>query len=82
MCSFRVRVHNCGHYHKNLNRPCGDANRKKEVCEAGTTEHASTSGSPNCGISGCDKKPNSKREGPGPRTDGGFDEGDIEWADY
>lgn len=67
MCSFRVRVHNCGHYHKSLKHPCSEAKSRKEVCERVTTEDASTSGSPHCGIIGCDKKPNLKREGPGTR---------------
>lgn len=65
MCSFRVRVHNCGHYHKTLKRLCRDAKSKKKVCESGTTEDASTSGTPHCGLHGCDQKPQLKREGPG-----------------
>jgi hypothetical protein len=46
MRSFRVRVHNCGHYHKSLKDPCSDARRRKSICESGVTEDASSSGSP------------------------------------
>ncbi|KAJ5844840.1 hypothetical protein N7534_008509 [Penicillium rubens] len=82
MCSYSIRVDNCGHYHKKLKQPCKPAKAKKEPCMPGTGEDASTSGTPSCGISGCDKKPALKREGPGARTDGGFDEDDIDWNDY
>ncbi|OAX83227.1 hypothetical protein ACJ72_02405 [Emergomyces africanus] len=82
MCSFRVREHICGHYDKTFNNPCKDAKRKKEACEIGTTDDTSTSGSPNCGNSGCDRKRNLKREGPGSRRNGDFDEDDINWDDY
>ncbi|KAL3459611.1 hypothetical protein BJX64DRAFT_200654 [Aspergillus heterothallicus] len=65
MCSFTVRVHNCGHYRKTLKKPCGDAKRDKKLCRSGNTEDASTTGTPHCGIAGCDKKAGLKREGPG-----------------
>ncbi|KAL4915064.1 hypothetical protein BDW62DRAFT_213022 [Aspergillus aurantiobrunneus] len=82
MCRFTVRIHNCGHYRKALSQPCKDAKRDKKVCRSGNTEDASTTGTAHCGIYGCDKKAGLKREGPGARTDGGFDEDDVDWDDY
>ncbi|KAK2787044.1 hypothetical protein FQN53_005744 [Emmonsiellopsis sp. PD_33] len=78
---FTVRVHNCGHYRKTLKQPCEDAKRVKSLCRSDNTEDSSTTGTPHCGIAGCDKKSSLKREGPGARTDGGFDEDDADWDD-
>ncbi|PYI25429.1 hypothetical protein BP00DRAFT_490915 [Aspergillus indologenus CBS 114.80] len=82
MCSFTVRVHNCGHYRKTLKQPYKNAKRERLLCYSSNTEDASTTGTPHCGIAGCDKKSDLKREGPGARTDGGFDEDDVDWDDY
>ncbi|KAL5332509.1 hypothetical protein BJX70DRAFT_129018 [Aspergillus crustosus] len=76
MCSFTVRVHNCGHYRKTLKQPCGPAKQDKKLCHSGNTEDASTTGTSHCGIAGCDKKAGLKQEGPGIRRDGRFDEDD------
>ncbi|KGO69156.1 hypothetical protein PITC_096420 [Penicillium italicum] len=65
MCHYRVRVHNCGHYDKTLKTACGPAKRAKKACTPGSHEDASTSGSAWRGISGCNKKSNLRREGPG-----------------
>jgi hypothetical protein len=63
MCSFSIRVYACGHYRKILNSPCNDAKQQTRVCEPKKTEDNSATSE--CGISGCDRKPGEKREGPG-----------------
>ena len=65
MCEYQVRVYNCGHYDKMLRLVCGPAKRTKTVCMPGNFEDASTSGLAWCGIQGCDKKPDLRREGLG-----------------
>lgn len=63
MCTYLTRVSRCGHYSKELDVPCKKAKKDKEPCDTESGTAATTGGE--CYISGCDKKPNPKREGPG-----------------
>lgn len=63
MCNFTIRVFTCGHWKKSLKSPCDDAMKKKEVCDGGN-EDSKTTGML-CDESGCDEKPEGRRDGPG-----------------
>ncbi len=96
MCKYQTRVHSCGHYEKTLLQPCDDAKKAEKVCSSGSEDSKTTGGL--CYISGCDKKPGGRREGPGKliiwqsqgntniktddRTDGGFNPDDIDWSAF
>ncbi|KAF2182594.1 hypothetical protein K469DRAFT_585684 [Zopfia rhizophila CBS 207.26] len=79
MCSFQERVYNCGHYTKSCN-PCDKAKKVKAICTSGNKTTSVTTGTPTCGIYGCDGNISLKREGPGKITDGDFDEDDMDWS--
>ncbi|KAL2048965.1 hypothetical protein ABVK25_010818 [Lepraria finkii] len=79
MCNFHERVHRCGHYHKTLSWACSPAKARKTVCKTDTKTTATATGVAGCGLTNCNKKASPKREGPGARTDGGFDESEIDW---
>jgi len=65
MYTFRCRVSSCGHYKITLSNPCRDAKKNKKLCDIdNSSEDASTTGGL-CYLSGCDKKPGGKRDGPG-----------------
>jgi hypothetical protein len=65
MCDFKSRVSNCGHYTVTLWTVCDDAKKKKKPCDySSSSEDSSTTGGL-CSLEGCDKKPDSKRDGPG-----------------
>jgi hypothetical protein len=94
MCTFGIRVSSCGHYKATLKEPCDEAKENQTPCDIGSSsEDASTTG----GLSGCDKKPAGKREGPGTsklvaesillnatgnRSNGGFDPDDVDWSEF
>ncbi|KAF2788694.1 hypothetical protein K505DRAFT_328766 [Melanomma pulvis-pyrius CBS 109.77] len=63
MCTFRTRVHRCGHYTKTLKSPCEDSKKSQDVCTSGSEDSQTTGGW--CYLDGCDMKPNVLREGPG-----------------
>ncbi|KAF2785786.1 hypothetical protein K505DRAFT_261337, partial [Melanomma pulvis-pyrius CBS 109.77] len=67
-------------YTKTLSMPCNNARRSQNVCESGSEDSKTTGGL--CFISGCDKRPGIHREGPGDRTDGGFDSVNIDWSAF
>lgn len=65
MCEFKSRVRSCGHYKTTLWNPCDNAKRNKTPCDVpSSSEDSSTTGGM-CYLSGCDRKPTGKREGPG-----------------
>jgi len=81
MCEYKSRVSSCGHYKVTLWSACDDAKKIKTPCDYSTSsEDASTTGGL-CYLDGCDNIPGGKREGPGARSDGGFDPNDVDWDD-
>ncbi|KAK3933764.1 hypothetical protein QBC46DRAFT_300827 [Diplogelasinospora grovesii] len=83
MCIFHVRVANCGHYKTTLSKPCKSAKKNQEACDPdNSSSNESTTGEQTCGLVGCDSKAGGKREGPGSRTNGGFDNAEVDWDDF
>ncbi|KAK4131104.1 hypothetical protein BT67DRAFT_409634 [Trichocladium antarcticum] len=80
MCTFTLRVYSCGHYKKSLSKPCNDAKEKEEACDSGS-DVSSTTGT-FCYFTAWDGEAGGAREGPGNRTDGGFDASGVKWEDF
>ena len=62
---FHERVHNCGHYNRNLIQACKDAKKSRRVCSTGTKTSSNTTGLTGCGLPGCNREASLMREGPG-----------------
>ncbi|CAG9945588.1 unnamed protein product [Clonostachys rosea f. rosea IK726] len=80
MCTFTERVSRCGHYTKTLSTACASAKAKKEAYDSDSGTSSTTGGW--CYLFGCNKQAGVRRDGPGSRTNSGFDNDDVDWNEY
>ncbi|KAL5331181.1 hypothetical protein ACEPPN_000710 [Leptodophora sp. 'Broadleaf-Isolate-01'] len=52
----------------------------KTICEISVNEESTAPSF--CYLNGCDIKPEAVRDGPGNRSNGGFDGDDIDWSEF